>query len=263
MTSQPSANRLKPMMKWLLAMATCSVFGSSALLWWRTRFQVTVFPTEAVTVDGVERRYRLVVPKRIDRITAVPLVVAFHGAGDTTEQMAEQTELDALASSQGFLLAYPEGRFLSWPPSIPPENPSYIDPDLRFFDVLCEELSGRFNVDRQRVYAVGISQGAAFVELLLAKRSHAIAAAAAHSGWLPRPLPTEGINADYKTPIMLIVGGGDRQVPPSLVEEAAQCFAREGHPVEYLKIPGVGHRWALEEGVNARIWRFLSKHRLP
>jgi polyhydroxybutyrate depolymerase len=214
-------------------------------------------------VDGAERRYRLVVPKGVDRATTLSLVVAFHGAGDTAEQMAEQTNLDRLASSQGFLLAYPEGRFQSWPPFIPPENPSSIDPDLRLFDVLCAELSRRFNIDRRRIYVVGTSQGAAFVELLVAKRSCAIAAAAAHSGWLPKPLPSEGIHADCKTPILLIVGSEDRQVPPPITEEAVRCFAREGHPVEYLKIPGVGHRWALEVGINARIWTFLSAYRLP
>lgn len=259
----PFTSRAKPLNKQLLAAVACVGFGLGLFIWWPTRLPATVFPTEVLMVDGAERRYRLVVPEGVDGPTALPLVLAFHGAGDTGEQMAEQTKLDRLASSQGFLLAYPEGRFQSWPPFIPPENPSCIDPDLRFFDVLCAELSRRFKLDRRRIYAVGMSQGAAFVELLVAKRSCAFAAAAAHSGWLPKPLPSEGIHADCKTPILLIVGAEDRQVPPSMVEAAAQCFAREGHPVEYLKIPSVGHRWALEENVNARIWKFLSAHRLP
>jgi hypothetical protein len=47
------------------------------------------------------------------------------------------------------------------------------------------------------------------------------------------------------------------------VEEAYQCFRREGHPAQFWKIPGLGHSWAREQGINRRIWEYLSQHRLP
>ena len=117
-----------------------------------------------------------------------PVLFVFHGAIDTTEQAAEYTQLDRLASSQGVYVVYPQGRFLNWPPSIPPENPECIEPDLALFDALCREFARRYPVDTKRIYVTGMSQGAAFVNLLVAKRSERIAAAASHSGWLPDPL---------------------------------------------------------------------------
>jgi polyhydroxybutyrate depolymerase len=90
--------------------------------------------------------------------------------------MARYTELDRLAASRGFYLAYLQGRHLSWPPMILPDNPEHIDPDLQFVDALCTELAAKYNVDGKRVYAVGLSQGAAFVNLLVARRSERLAA---------------------------------------------------------------------------------------
>jgi predicted esterase len=108
-----------------------------------------------------------------------------------------------------------------------------------------------------------MSQGAAFVNLLVAKRSEKIAAAASHSGWLPNPLDSEGMHARRKCPILFITGSQDQQVPPATVRKAYDCFRREGHPVRFELIDGLGHRWALEHDINTTIWRFLSQHRLP
>lgn len=230
---------------------------------WRARLPVTVLRDQTIDVDGVPRRYRLVIPDSVDARTPAPLLFAFHGASDTTEGTARYTQLDRLAAAKGFYPVYPEGRYLSWPPSIPPENPDCIKPDLLLFDALCDELAGSYHIDRKRVYATGVSQGAAFVELLVARRSEKLAAAASHSGWLPEPLPEEGIHAQRKCPILFITGSEDKQVPPATVKAACECFRREGHPVEFCEVEGLGHGWALEQGINERIWRFLSQHALP
>jgi len=232
------------------------------LIPWRARVPVTVLTDETIEVAGLTRHYRLVIPDSVDGRTPAPLLFAFHGVMDTTEQAARYTQLDRLAAEKGFYLVYPEGRHMSWPPSIPPENPGHVEPDLALFDALCDELAGRYNVDRKRVYATGVSQGAAFVNLLVARRSEKLAAAASHSGWLPEPLPEQGIHARRKCPMLFITGSEDTQVPPSTVEAACACFQREGHPVEFCQIEGLGHGWALEHGINDRIWRFLSQHAL-
>jgi len=224
---------------------------------------VTVLRDQTVQVDGVTRKYRLVIPDSLPTEGNVPLLFALHGAGGSGEGLARSTGLDHLAFANQFLVVYPEGRHSSWPPFIPPENPDYIEPDLRLFDVLCDELIGRYNIDKRRVYVTGMSQGAAFVNLLVAKRSDKIAAAAPHSGWLPNPLPDEGIAAVRECPMLLIAGTEDTQVPPEVVRKAAECFAKEGHPVELLLIHGLGHRWASKQNINATIWEFLSSHQLP
>ncbi len=231
-------------------------------LFFRLSRPATVLPAESLTIRGEVRQYRLVIPRWREGRMPTPVLFVFHGAIDTTEQAAEYTKLDRLASSQGVYVVYPQGRFLNWPPSIPPENPECIEPDLAFFDALCRELAHRYPVDMKRVYVTGMSQGAAFVNLLVAKRSEKIAAAASHSGWLPDPLGDGPLHTRRKCPLLFIAGSEDRQVPPAAVREAYDCFRREGHPVEFLIIEGLGHHWALEHDINPKIWRFLSPHRL-
>ena len=176
--------------------------------------------------------------------------------------MARYTGLDQLAITRGCFIVYLEGRHLSWPPFVPPDNPDYIVPDLELFDAVCDTLVEQYGIDRRRIYVVGISQGGAFANLLVAKRSGSIAAAVCHSGWLPEPLSELGIHASRKTPMLFVVGAEDRQVSPSLLKKGVECFQREGHQVEYWEIPGLGHGWCREKGFNDRLWQFLAEHRL-
>ncbi len=245
----------------------CVVVGVAISVWWlvarRDRIRASVFPDLTIDVQGMQRHYRLVVPDTIDRRTPAPLLFAFHGALASVEEAASYMRLDRLAVEKGFYLVYPQGRLQNWPPSIPEENPEYIEPDLDFFTALCDSLGQRYCVDKTRIYVVGTSQGAAFVNLLVAKRSERIAAAASHAGWLPEPLAEEGIHAKRKCPMLFITGSADTQVPPSVVREAMTCYEREGHPVQWLVLEGAGHQWSLDRNINERVWQFLSSHALP
>jgi poly(3-hydroxybutyrate) depolymerase len=227
------------------------------------RLPVTVHRDQKILVDGVERSYRLVVPDAPGASSPVPLLVALHGAGDTTEQMAVYTDLDRLAARHGFCLVYLQGSYDSWPPFIPEQHPEVVDREIAFFDATCDEILSRYPVDARRIYVTGMSQGAAFVHVVVAMRSERIAAAASHSGWLPDPLGETGVDTQYKCPILFVVGADDRQVSPESVAEAQACFAAAGHPTELMQLEGVGHRWAKDRGINETIWQFLSGHELP
>lgn len=248
--------------RWMrLAIALATIAALAALVYWKTQLPADVLRGRMV-VREESREYRLLIPHAVDSRQATPLVFAFHGAGDTPEQMAEYTGLDDLAVAHGFYLLYPQGRFHSWPPYILPDNPEPVERELAFFDAILGDMSDRYNIDPSRVYAVGMSQGGAFVDLLVAKRNSRLAAAASHSGWLPTPLPSEGWIVDYPCPVLFIAGASDRQVTLSMVERAHDCCARQGHPTELLVIPGLGHRWARDHDINERIWQFLSPRRL-
>ena len=225
-----------------------------------TRLLVTVYRDQRITVDGQERTYRLVIPDRASELGPLPLLIALHGAGDTTEQMAEYTDLDRLSADHGVCVLYLQGLHDSWPPFIPEGRPEVIDRELAFFDAVCDEILSQYPIDRRQVYLTGMSQGAAFAHIILARRSERVAAAAVHSGWLPDPLGETGVDTANKCPILFIVGADDHQVSPQSVAKARDCFARAGHPTEWLELEGVGHRWAKDHGVNETIWRFLSQH---
>ncbi|MHB1031368.1 MAG: CE1 family esterase [Pirellulaceae bacterium] len=217
----------------------------------------------SLAVDGEHREYRLVIPDARREGELTPVVFALHGALETTSEMAGYTGLDQLAAKYGFLLVYLQGRHSNWPPFIPADNPSFVLPDLRFFEAMRNEMVSKHRADPQRVYVVGVSQGGAMANLLTAKCSYLITATVCCCGWLPKPLGLEPLNTQYKCPMLFIVGSQDRQVSPAIVRSAHDAFAHDGHPVEWRIIDGFGHGWPRDEGINDDIWLFLSSHRLP
>jgi len=58
------------------------------------------------------------------------------------------------------------------------------DRDIKFFDHMLTKLSGRYNVDANRVYSVGFSNGAGFTYVLWSQRPAKIAAVAIVAGSL-------------------------------------------------------------------------------
>jgi poly(3-hydroxybutyrate) depolymerase len=215
----------------------------------------------AIDVHGTPRDYRLVVPWSAEGQTGLPVVFVLHGANDTVDEAAGYTGLDQLAADKGFLLVYLQGRILNWPPSIPPENPDILQPDLDCFTAMCDWMVSRHQADRRRIYLVGTSQGGAMANAVTAKCSERIAAAVVDCGWMPEPLDDEPLNTRYKCPMLFMAGSRDRQVPPEFVRVGHDAFAGEGHPVEFRTIEGQGHGWP--RGENERVWEFLERQRLP
>ncbi|WP_428307068.1 alpha/beta hydrolase family esterase [Lacipirellula sp.] len=246
---------------------------------WSWRPQATVVHGSMI-VDGEQRDYRLVLPRQIQDRRAhpkrtehvdkraegfipsvlpehdVPVIFALHGAIDTVDEMAGYTELDRLAIEKGFLLVYLQGRMLNWPPFIPPENPGIYEPDVKFFNEMCDFVVREHGVDPQRIYLLGVSQGGAAANALTAMCSERIAATVVGCGWLPEPLGETPLQTVHKCPVLFLVGDRDRQVPPEYVRKGYDAFERAGHPVEFRMVEGFGHGWPRRE--NERVWEFLQ-----
>jgi len=250
----------------LVSAALACALLASFVLWIR---RSDIWPTpmsvfdSSIAVDGEEREYRLVIPDTVRHGSLVLVVLALHGAIDTTSEMAEYTGLDRLAVQEGFLLVYLQGRNLNWPPFIPPENPHVMVPDIKFFETMCDEMVRRHHADPRRVYVVGVSQGGAMANVLTVECSQRIAATVCCCGWLPKPLGQEPLNTQHKCPMLFIAGSQDRQVSPATVRAASDAFVRDGHPVEFRVIQGFGHGWPRIQEENNRIWKFLNSHHLP
>lgn len=206
--------------------------------------------TNEIVVDAVTRNYRIVVPHNCP--TPTRIVLAFHGIGDSTDSMATYTQLDRLAAQNSFVLVYPAAENSMW--ETVNVDPSKLDshPDVRFIDQLLTYLSTVLDIDRNRVYLMGMSNGASFAQLLGAARSDQVAALTAHSGSRPKGLH------DYEDPlpIMLVVGADD---PISNIMAAdADQYRSAGHKVEYIQVPSLAHEWSTRHNID--MWRFLSQY---
>lgn len=236
----------------LVVRTACLLCGCLAgtVACWEIWHAATVLPDEQIAVGKATRSYRLVAPRRLPK--PAPVVFAFHGVGDSPENMARYTKLDRLAAREGFVLVYPAARKGMWATMEVDERPLDANPDIQFFDELLEHLSKQFEIDSSRVYVVGMSNGASFVQLLMAARPDKIAAAAAHSG----PDPREDRSPANGPPLMLVVGEDDFALFAMCSD--AEHYRAGGRTVEFISVPGLGHAWSPKH--NGQIWRFLSRY---
>jgi polyhydroxybutyrate depolymerase len=200
-------------------------------------------------VQGEPRCYRLVIPKEPVRPT--PLIIAFHGIGDTPESMAAYSNLDKLAADHGIVLAYPEARRATWSTFNLSESNLESNVDIQFFDALLADIIAEHGVNASRVYVMGMSNGASFAQTLGTVRANKIAAIFAHSGARPPELAA----LHYSVPTILFVGAKDPIAED--MELDLDIYRRAGANVEYRCIHGLGHQWSARH--NRQFWLRLSR----
>jgi polyhydroxybutyrate depolymerase len=127
------------------------------------------------SVDGVSREALVYAPAATNG-AAAPVVFVFHGHGGNMRHMARAFPLHALwpealvVYMQGLptpgRLTDPEGKKSGWQ-TVPGGQG---DRDLRFVDVVMDDLRSGAAIDGKQVFAAGHSNGGAFVYLLWALR---------------------------------------------------------------------------------------------
>jgi polyhydroxybutyrate depolymerase len=118
---------------------------------------------ETLQVNGVDRTYLLHAPTRPQNGKPLPLVLMLHGAGMTSELMAETSGLNPWADTTGFIVVYPQGLERHWNTTHQPEAGR---DDIAFLKALLAKIEAAYSVDSARVFAAGFSNGAEFVQEL-------------------------------------------------------------------------------------------------
>jgi polyhydroxybutyrate depolymerase len=157
----------------------------------------------AIVSSGITRRYLLYVPKTYDRSKPTPLVISIHPAATWGAFEKNITGWNDVADEYGFIVVYPNGSgafFDGFGPGqhVWPMGPRSLPRDVRFVSDLIDKLEAQYNIDPNRIYANGMSNGGGMAFALsceLADRIAAVGAvAAAHMGsWScrdSRPMPT-------------------------------------------------------------------------
>jgi len=164
-----------------------------------------------------ERSYEIDLPARRDRAEALPVVVVFHGGGGNADSVRRQTRMSAKGDAEGFIAVYPQGsggiagKLRTWNAGTccGYAMQQRID-EIAFVAALLDDLQATVAIDRARVYATGISNGAMMayeVACALADRVAAIAVVAGEMTALDRCRPTRPV------PVLVIHGSADRNLP--------------------------------------------------
>jgi len=69
-----------------------------------------------------------------------------------------------------------------------------------------------------------------------------------------------GVHADRKFPVLIIHGDQDKIFPVAFARENRDKYRKEGHVVQYVELPGLGHFWGTDANINETIWQFFSDH---
>ena len=248
----------------------------------------------ALTLDhgSLTRRYRLHAPPGYDGTRPVPLVIALHPFPGDGLTMSEMVGLDTLAGREGFLTAYPDGVNGGFNAFVCCGQAD----DVGFLAALAAELVRTWNVDADRVYLTGISNGGDLSFRAAVEAIGVFAAIGAVSGGFIGSLPA-GASYVPKSPVSVItfIGDQDRyadeftagikswrerldcaEVKPAPKRPAAnvalsRARCADGSDVELYTIGGMGHSWpgategtmaAPDAGVVATdlMWRFFAAH---
>jgi len=170
--------------------------------------------TKNLIHDNLNRSYIVYIPDSYDENINTPLLFNFHGyTSNATEQMA-YGDFRSIADAEGFILVHPEGLLFNgqthwnvggW------TTGSTVD-DVGFTEKMIEDLSDDFNIDQNRIYATGMSNGGFMSFLLACQLSDKIAAVASVTGSMT-PSTFDNCNSQHPTPVLYIHGTSDSVVP--------------------------------------------------
>lgn len=116
--------------------------------------------SETLTYNDEERGYTLYIPPNYDASTAVPLVIALHGAGSNGSAMFAGYDFSARADAVGSIVVYPnaEGQQWGFVDTPLPANEGAVD-DIGFINALITHMTENYTIDTTRLYVIGHSSG--------------------------------------------------------------------------------------------------------
>ena len=184
---------------------------------------------EEVKVGISTRKTLTYVPKNVEQSPA--LVISLHGMNQDPEYQQKQTQWNALADTEGFIVTYPLGNNKMWDTS--------GTGDVKFVETILEDMELKHNVDKNRIYLSGFSMGSWLGYHCLETLGDRIAAFGPVSGVDIGKQP----KANRKVSIMHIHGTGD------------DVFKYKGDPSHmaggYPSIEEYVKKWAAYEGCDA------------
>jgi polyhydroxybutyrate depolymerase len=176
-----------------------------------TKAQQTL--NETMLHDGLTREYIVYVPAIYDGSTPVPLLFNFHGYGMSANFQMTWCDMRAVADTAGFILVYPEGTlfwgYTHW--NVGSWTLGSTADDIGFTEAMIDTLATNYNIDLNRVYSCGYSNGGYFSFELACQLSDQIAAIGSVGGTMSTETYTS-CNPFHPTPVVTIHGTDDATV---------------------------------------------------
>ncbi|NTW24384.1 MAG: T9SS type A sorting domain-containing protein [Lentimicrobium sp.] len=234
--------------------------------------------------DGISRSWIVYLPDGYTQGQSLPLLLALHGYTQDGQSMMQFSNFNSVADTGDFVVVYPDGVDNSW--NVGFAGGSTAD-DVGFLSALIDTLYKYYNVDLNRVYSTGFSNGGFMSYRLACEAGNIIAAIApvsgtmtdgAYNGCMPfRPVPVMHIHGTSDFVVSYNGGFGNKSVDqvigywtdfntcpenpvienlPDIVAEGSTVQrytwspCREGTEVVLLKVINGGHTWPGSTGTT-------------
>jgi len=201
---------------------------------------------QTVKVDGMSRTYVLHIPAAYAGSKPVPLVVDFHGVGQSGAKERASSPYPATLDPEGVIMAFPDGMKgpagTAW--NVGPCCVANVD-DVAFARAVVEQVEGLACIDRSRVYAVGVLTGGGMAHYLACHAADVFAAVA------PAAFDLLAENVDECVPsrpisVISFRGTADARVP----YEGGASSLVPGMPLTFLGAEATFAKWAEIDGCS-------------
>ncbi|MBT7686783.1 MAG: T9SS type A sorting domain-containing protein [Candidatus Marinimicrobia bacterium] len=165
-------------------------------------------------LDGYERDYIVYLPAEF--VPGLPLVFSLTGYGMTAQDEFDFFYMNDVADTAGFVVVYPNPVSPGWNSGIG-THPTYPVPevdDVSFISALIDTIHTHYDVDLDRVYSCGFSNGGFMSFRLGAELGHRFKKVASVSGVVTQATAAAAVNA-LAIPVLCILGTSDPVVPYS------------------------------------------------
>jgi polyhydroxybutyrate depolymerase len=168
---------------------------------------------DSIYVGGQYRSYRLYVPAIYTGATARPLILNLHGYTSNAQQQQLYSNFMPIADTANFLMVYPNGTYSSgqrfWNAGL---SPTLVN-DIAFLSALIDSLDLTYNINLNRVYSTGMSNGGFMSHTLACELSNRITAIASVTGGIFTSQYGNNCHPLRPVPVMQIHGTSDPTVP--------------------------------------------------
>lgn len=169
---------------------------------------------DSIYVGGIYRNYRLYVPAIYTGTTARPLILNLHGYTSNASQQQLYSNFMPIADTANFLMVYPNGtKDGSNQPFWNAGISGALVNDIAFLSALIDSLDLTYNINLNRVYSTGMSNGGFMSHTLACELSNRITAIASVTGSIFTTQYGSYCHPTRPVPVMQIHGTSDPTVP--------------------------------------------------
>lgn len=212
--------------------------------------------------DGLNREYRVHVPSAYNPDHPTPLLISLHGGGASMDYQASDENYGQISKSdrEGFIVVFPNGfsrlpggKLATWNAGncCGPARDRNVD-DVGFIRQMIDNLTQQLDIDRQRIFATGMSNGGLMAHRLACEMSDTFKAIASVAG----TDNTKSCNPENPISVMQIHARNDDHLP---FNGGMGAKSMGSAVTNFTSVPESISRWVQRDGCSATPKRVLEK----